>query len=267
LAINAVGDEVATMDILALEALRVFDPKVHDSLAALADILVGIREPFGGSITWPAADYSRARLEQVLARADNRDLTSTVLRELFPGAAYALGFKRPDRSAEDDSNARERRRVAARSVLDRYIYASLASDIASHADVDRALGALGSSLNFKQILDELDDARIADMLMCVRARLDEAPAIDVVGVAAEVLSQGERVPMVPSGVFDVDPVHRLMWFVDDLVATLPDIPARTRAVESLLRCLPTLSLRDLVISNSTVQSGYGRLKCVLSCTS
>lgn len=249
LAVSAIGDEVATMDVLALEALRVFDPSVHDALPALAKVLVGDRDPFDGSSRWLGDNHSHTQLKAVLESANSPDAASSLLSQLFPGARFALGSRLQDDRPKDDYDARARRRVAARSTLERYLYAWLAPDVVSRADVDRAISALGSPISFREMLDGVDDSRLVDLLIRVGGRLDEAAEFDVVEIAVGVLSQRDRVPIVLSGIFTIDPLHRPMWFVDDLIATLRTAPARERAVESLLQRLPTLSLRSHVMSH------------------
>jgi predicted KAP-like P-loop ATPase len=44
--LDLAADEVAAMDVIALEAVRIFDPDVHEALASVADILTGAGSPF-----------------------------------------------------------------------------------------------------------------------------------------------------------------------------------------------------------------------------
>ena len=111
-ALELCTDEVASMDVLALEAMRIFDPDIHEALPAAAHLLVG-----GSSASdFRSPDEIEAerdeKLRQLLARSSHPDATTTVLRELFPQLGGLLG----GRYYSDDARWLAGKRVASRTV-------------------------------------------------------------------------------------------------------------------------------------------------------
>ena len=246
-ALDLCADEVASMDVMALEAVRVFDPDVHDALLAAADMLTGARAPL---------DFrERAKVEAELDEAASALLapsrrpaaTRTILRELFPAAAHRFGGLRE--GTQSQSYWREAKRVAAKSVLLRYMHLSLATSEAAAADVDRALLSLGDRSGFKSVLEDVPDERLDDLLSRVRRRISEQSPVDVVGCALVILRLVPRLAH-RRHVLDVDPDRRATWFVQDLVESIGPTDARAAAARDIADQAPTLSLRLSLLSGS-----------------
>jgi len=237
-ALDLCGDEIASMDVLALTALNVFDPDVHDALPGVSSVLVGGGlEDFDFRSDAEIAAEKRRRLDGVLKRSANAEAARVVLRHLFPLAAQLLGGSGSGRNP----NWQKRKRVASRPVLDRYLHLVLADNEVPVATVDAAVAALSDSRRFREVLDDVDGERLDDLITRIRTRLDENRDIDIVGCALAALAQVPRIPL-RYGFFDVEPSRRAIWFVEDLVERA-GAEHRLPIVRALVTSAPTVSLR------------------------
>jgi hypothetical protein len=233
------ADEVAAMDVIALEAIRIFDPDVHESLAGVAGELTGERDPLDFMVRKKRDDEVRMRLEAMLELSVRPEVTRVVLAKLFPPAAPFLGSSNTSRQ---DKRWLERKRVASLAVLHRYLHRSLSTGEAPSARVDQVVEALADATALQAVLSDAPDGELDDLLRRARNRLAEQPTPDVVGSALVLLGNVPRVGT-RHGFFEFDPARRMIWFVEDLLATLDDDEDRARAARRLVNEAPTLSLR------------------------
>lgn len=238
-ALELCNGEVADTDVLALEALRIFDPAVHEQLLPSARTLAGVRGIESAFTSREAADaQGREDVDRLLAESTNREAARTLLRTLFPAAGHLLGGSR--HSADRSSHVQKR--VASRAVLLRYLHFSLATDEAPSAAVDQALASLADGESFRRVLDEVPTERLDDLLERVRARVGEQAEIDALGCGLVLLDVAPRVPRRPGG-FDVEPERKVMWLVEALVEGLSTRTEKVDTATSLVDQAPTLSLR------------------------
>lgn len=237
-AVDLCGDEVAGMDVLALEAIRIFDPDVHEALPSIANILVGHRGFPDFRKQKDVDKEQQDKIDVALKTSKAREPTTHILRALFPAAAHLLGG---GRSAVDQSS-RTLKRVAASPVLMRYLHLVLDPTDAASGTVDTALTALSGADEFNAILASVEDARLSDLIDRIRARLGEQAEIDVPGCSLAVLGQSHR--LVGQGrALEVDPTQRAIWLVDDLLETVQAADERLSIERRLIAGAPTLSLR------------------------
>lgn len=242
-ALDLTHDEVAAMDVLALEAMRVFDPDVHEALPSIAPDLTATSELFDFRDRSERLEQSRNRLDGVLKSSANELVTRTVLARLFPKAADALG------GSMFGGGAAHRPQVAKRvqdlAVLRRYLHRSLATGEAPSRQVDRVIDAFADAGDLEQVLAATPDIELDDLLRRARRRLDEQPEPDVVGCSLVLLRCVPRLGP-EQGFLDVSADRRALWLVQDLVRML-DEPHRASAATRIVEGAPTLSLRLLAL--------------------
>jgi len=237
-AIDLCGDEVAGMDVLALDAIRIFDPNVHEGLPSIADILVGNRGLFEFRQQADVDKEQREKVEAVLSKSSSREPARHLLLTLFPAAGHLLGGMRNGL----DPRWRTLKRVASGPVLMRYLHHTLGPTDAASASVDAALAALSSSNALESLLAAVEDDRLADLVDRIRARLGEQGEIDVLGCSRVVLALSPRLRPRPRAL-ELDPTRRALWLVDDLLETRHPPEARKELMQQLVAQAPTLSLR------------------------
>jgi KAP family P-loop domain len=237
--LDLTADEVAATDVIALEAIRIFDPDVHESLASVAGELTGERSPFDFMIREKRDQEARTRLDGVLELSSQPDVTRGVLAKLFPPASELLGASR---SHGADSRWLEAKRVASLAVLRRYQHRSLSTGEAPSARVDQVVEALAAAGALEQLLSGAPDDELDDLLRRARNRLAEQATPDVVGCGLVLLRVVPRIAA-RRGFFEVEPARRMIWFVEDLLATLDDQDERLDSARRIVNEAPTLSIR------------------------
>jgi energy-coupling factor transporter ATP-binding protein EcfA2 len=237
-ALDECGDEVASTDVLALEAVRIFDPEVHEALPDIAEALVGTARLLDLRRRDQVEADSQPRLDEVLASSSDRVVTSRVLAKLFPLASKLIGAQ----GSALDSRWYDQKRVAHRAVFMRYVHKAIAAAEAASADVDRAIELLADGARLGLFLDQIDGRRLGNLLDRIRARLDEQADPDVVSSSSAVLRSAPRI-VAEFGPFELDPARRAMFLVDSLLQRLSTARERLAAVRELVLGAPTLSLQ------------------------
>jgi hypothetical protein len=238
-ALDLCEDEVASMDVLALEALRIFDPAIHEALPRATHILTGVsRIPYDLRPRAKVNAEHREELASLFEQSEHPQATSALLSELFPAAAQALAGYPAAGYIHEPLKAK---RVAAPAVLTRYLHLTLEASQAPSTAVDRAVRALSDADAFRACLDDVEDSTLGDLLARAQSRVDEVARPDVVECSRVLLDLIPRIP--PWGLLDVSPQRQAMWFIEALVAQLPSVSARASAAGTLIEQAPTLSLR------------------------
>jgi predicted KAP-like P-loop ATPase len=151
--LRVTGGEVALVDCLALEAIRVFAPQAYDRLPAAIDVLTGEERSISlGRSDREEAD--RAQVERILeAAGEYRDPTRVILRRLFPSAGHLLGGSR---FVGDEQRARRGLRVASADIFRTYVHRNLPEGVVSGALVQEAVETLGDRHRLQRLFERLD---------------------------------------------------------------------------------------------------------------
>jgi energy-coupling factor transporter ATP-binding protein EcfA2 len=237
-ALDECGAEVASMDVLALEAMRIFDPEVHEALPEVAEALVGSGRLLDLRRRDQVEAESQDRVGRVLQSSSDRAVTSRLLAKLFPLASKLVGSG----GGTIDSRWYDQKRVADRAVFMRYIHKAIAAAEAASADVDQGVELLADGARLASFLEGIDERRLGNLLDRLRVRLDEQADPDVVGSASAVLRAAPRM-IGEFGPFELDPSRRAMFVVDSLIQRLGTVEQRLAAARELVLGAPTLSLQ------------------------
>jgi KAP family P-loop domain len=121
--LRVVGDEVALVDALALETLRIFAPAAYAKLPTLVSILTAEGVPAMGGLGQGREEADRQAINDlVAAAAPHEEATRELLRRLFPKVGRHLGGT----AIYGDDQAYEiKRRVANPDVLRIYLRRTL----------------------------------------------------------------------------------------------------------------------------------------------
>ena len=154
-----VNEEVTGEDILALEALHVFEPDVHAALPRLANLLTKASRTIGNQQA--ADEEARATLRPVMEAARHPDAVKMLLSELFPAGAYLFGGTRYE---PDQRDWRQARRVASSDVLDVFLHASFGEDAVATREVLDIVAALPDPATLRALLDAVPDDALNNLL-------------------------------------------------------------------------------------------------------
>lgn len=239
-ALALVGDEVAAEDILALEALRIFEPDVYAALPRLAEVLTDSGGPDFRDNDVIQEDR-RAIVDAVLADAMRAEPTKELMQALFPAAGHLFGGSRYGH----ERSWRRERRVASREVLDIYLAKTIGDTALATAEVQGVLEAIARPDQLRRRLHDLDSQRLPSLLDRLRDYRDEMPS-DPTGDASVVFMELEDRLPAPSGFFEMPSSWAVHAVVEDLLqrqepATRPD------TVKSMFEAAPSLSIKRRIL--------------------
>ncbi len=197
------SSEVDAADILALEALRLFDRSVWTELPNVIEVLTSVSERLDPFKRTPedAAD----RLKEIVDKASRPDTAREVLRELFPYAGRHLGGSNYGSGYE--STWRRQLRVAHAAVFQVYLSKQIQPTDVANELVERALSLFSDASALRRELEPLTATQLADLLTRLEDYESKFPA--EVALAIPVLYQIiPRLPP-PEGMFSVQPDMRV----------------------------------------------------------
>lgn len=237
------GGEIALVDLVGLEALRMLEPDVHARLDTIADVLLG--EDWRTSFFASEADVKSARIERlraVLGRASAPDATRLLLQQLFPAGRAELGDGR--RQENGDREDRENR-VTVGPIFWRYVHWSIPDTEVSSAEVEAVAAVLGDPEEFGRLMADYHDERLMNMLSRLSGYWENFDPSTVVPLGRQLLAIGTRLPS------DHSP-FRLPWgpatwqferLFGRLLISEPDALTRAANLRELVRGAPNMSAR------------------------
>ena len=239
---DILGDEVELADVMALEALRLLEPRMFRLLVASADILTGSRDPLE-DLRGGRDDADRAQIAAIVDAAEDPSVARDLLSELFPiggrylgGANFSVSsFRGPWRRA---------RRVAHGDVFRIYLQRGLPQGMSPTVAVKDAVAALSD----RSALEQLIASRSVPELVEILGRLEdyeEALELEHPEIAIEVLTTaGAKIRRRYRESFALDPSAAVLSLVIKILRTRKpeDVPAILRQTR-----FPNLSAREEVV--------------------
>jgi hypothetical protein len=166
--LTTLGDEVALIDVLALEAVRVLLPNVHTELPGAANALTAVNP---GSVS--GVEAGAPVLHMIEVAGSHGQAVQELCRLLFPATEDLFGGA--SYGPEWFSQWRRERRVASPQVLGFYLSRVLEPGVAPASMVEAAFGALTDEATLRTLLRDLDSATLEDLLARLEAYQDEFP--------------------------------------------------------------------------------------------
>lgn len=231
--LSTVGDEVAMVDVLALEAVRVVLPGTYATLIGLGGRLAGASHGHG-------QDDIKAAVEQMINSAPlHGDAIRDLCRLLFPGTEWL--FDGPAYGSEYLPMWRRERRVASPEVFAFYLTRTLEPGTASAGLVASAFAALGDEQSLRSLLDDLDTDTLQDLLPRLEAYEEKFPELAVEPAVGAMLDLYGRLPSRPGTL--VGPHITVNRVILRLLRRLSDQGTLTDTVVRLFENAPTLQAK------------------------
>lgn len=180
--------EVNIIDLIALEALRLFEPELYRSLSTNKKLLTSVSDNGFGK--------SEADKAEILKIADSvaperQAGTRALIQELFPPVAWALGGSHfgPDFTEE----WYRKLRVCSANVFDRYFQLAVPKGDVSQAIIDRILASTGDRASLRQRLEALGkDGLLGAVLARLDAYKEQVPIENAVPFATALCDIGDN---------------------------------------------------------------------------
>ena len=241
LTLATVGEEVAAVDVLALEALRILRP---DVFALIPDSVE--------ALTTPSGDYGRAanpahkvQLEKLLKTAgEDRPAVEQLLTRLFPACQQHL--KNTHFGAEFQKQWSRERKVAHERMLRFYLERSYPPGTLPNVTITKFFEALSDEAQLSKILGDLEPEPLQHVLERLEDFETDYPPEAVEPACAALLWQLPRLPDDRASFFSNSPEMKLERVVYRLLKRIVD-PALLEAIIVRLANRVDLSLRARMV--------------------
>lgn len=250
-------DAIELVDLLALEAVRVFMPDTFSAIYGCQAYLTEVGEIFGGRAG--RDDAGRAAIEALLATAESeghRDVATAMIERLFPaGQRYVSNTHHgPDWLA----TWLKARRVAHGELLRRYLDRLAGDSMDAFITAERLYGHFTDQAVLEAALDEVEPEQLEDVISALEVYENEYPPESVLPASVVLLNKLPAIPERPHGMWDfVDArivVARVVLRLIRRLETQDDVLAMVKAALPQIR---DLSSRLELITIVGHQEGAG----------
>ncbi|SHK76977.1 KAP family P-loop NTPase fold protein [Halomonas caseinilytica] len=245
--------QVALVDILALEAIRVFLPDVFHRLRLTVDGLTATANGFGAREEPP---HLKEQVEILVeAGGDQRECVRNLIRQLFPGGERHLGGMHY--GGDWKSRWLRERRVAHEDVLRYYLERVIGEQLQAFSDAEGAWEIITDKTAFSRYLDSLPIERVQDVISSLEVYEDKFDAEHVVPGAIVLLNILPKLPDRQLGMFDPDIGLIVGRVVYRLVRALKEPEAIEEAVKEILPEVKPLSSKQKIVTIVGYREGAG----------
>ncbi|OEU70593.1 MAG: NTPase KAP [Desulfovibrio sp. S3730MH75] len=244
--------QVALVDVLALEAVRVFLPDVFHSLHASVD---GLTTTSGYGHRDEPPQLKEQIESLVRAGGEQEESVRNLIRRLFPGGERHLGGSHYG----GDWNNRwlRKRRVAHKDVLRYYLERVVGEQLQAFSDAENAWAKITDKAEFESYLQSLPIERVQDVIASLEAYEDEFGEQHVVPATVVLLNLLPQLPYRQRGMFDLDTRLVVGRVVYRLVRALKEPEAIVAAVQEILPQVLPLSSKQELITDVGYREGAG----------
>jgi KAP family P-loop domain len=161
--------EVNPVDLIALEAIRLFEPELYRQIPSEKEVLT----PYPRYTHQKHEKEDMKRIERLLALASdaNRDTIQNLLAEVFPPTSLRRGLH--VHGGDVESRWFQALRVCSYQAFDRYFqFATPVGDV-SQADIDEIVASMADPDALRRIFDRLTGLDLIDVLLTRIASLQE----------------------------------------------------------------------------------------------
>lgn len=254
-ALATVGREVAFVDTVTLEALRLLQPEAYAELTNQADLLTTVtREP--GTRTGTQAQLNTIIDAVPEEQPETRKAVRALCYLLFPATQrYQGGVHYGTKEARQ---WRAHHRVASRTVLDIYLGRVLGPQVAPADLMDQVRVCLSDAPNLRSIFDTLPDNQLEDVLIRLEGTEPDAGAVSTEPAIAVLADLYPRLavmaaPSTTTGLW-ISPERSNDRAIAHLLGCVPDEKSRLEAVQRVLSSLPSLYSRMRLLYATTSRS-------------
>ena len=225
--------EVNVIDMIGIEALRVFEPTLFHQLAGLRDQLLG-----GGESYNSGREDREERKRQVEAFVEqaaepHRLGVRAILRELFPSIDWLLKDQGEGRGFE--ASWMRNLRICHGDLFERYFAMAVPRGELPVSAIDRLLSVAKDRDEMRRELSTLkDEGRLVDALNRLAAYTSEIDMNTTVPFITALMDVGDSLPTRGAGMFGISPDMTAYFIISDLLMREPDLARRSRlAIDAL----------------------------------
>jgi len=249
--------EVNPVDLIALEALRLFEPDVYAEIQNAKDVLTATNFSSGVSPTAEAAEERTITRLLDAASPERKDAIKDLLKRLFPpaerymgGMSYAEGF------AEEWYRTA---RACHRDVFDRYFLLALPEGDISQAELDYFMKNAGDrDAVAAKLREHIKRGSIETLLQRLEAYKRTIKRDQILSFITAVMDVGDGLPMKASGMFSLGPEMHASRIIHWALLTIADEKERAKALRDACESTTGIYLPTQKIADQEDRSEKGR---------
>jgi hypothetical protein len=251
--VRDLGGQVALVDVLALEGIRVFLPDVFRSMHAAADGLTNTLDGFSRTAEPP---HLKEQIDTLVkAAGDRQQIMHDLIQRLFPAGQRHVGGSHY--GGDWKNRWLRERRVAHEDVLRLYLERVVGERLQAFADAENAWTRMTDRAALETHLRSLAVERVQDVVSSLEAYEDQFGPQHVVPSSVVLLNLMPHLPERQQGMFDFGTRLPIVRVVYRLVRVLKDPQAVEAAVREILPQVPSLSSKLELITLVGHREGAG----------
>lgn len=251
--VKDIGGQVALVDVLALEAIRVFLPDVFHALHSSVDGLTTTSGGYGYGCEPPEL---KNQIDKLVAKGgEHEESIRNLIWRLFPGGERHLGGSHY--GGDWSKRWLRERRVAHKEVLRYYLERVVGEELQAFSDAEIAWSLITDKAEFEAYLKSLPIERIQDVISSLEAYEDNFAEQHVVPGTVVLLNLLPLLPDRQRGMFDLDARLVVGRVVYRLVRALKEPEAIEAAVKKILPQVQSLSSKQELITVVGYREGAG----------
>jgi len=252
--IRDLNGQVALVDVLALECIRVFLPEVFrqmhesvDGLTTTSSFSYGARED--------PPDLKEQIDRLITAAGSDAAVVRALIKRLFPAAERHVGGSHYGH--EWKNQWLRERRVAHEDILRFYLERVAGEGLQAFTDAEQAWARMADRQKLDSYLRSIDLKRLEDVIASLEAFEEHFGPEHVEPGVIVLLNLLPELPERPRGMFDLEPEVVVGRVVYRLIRSLKDPDRVETAIRNILPHLTTLSAKEQLISIVGHREGAG----------
>jgi len=244
------GGQVALVDVLALEAVRIFLPDVFHDMHGAVDGLTSTSDGRGDS------KRLKEQIDRLIAVAGvHGSVVRALIERVFPAARRHI--ENYHYGSEWRSQWLRERRVAHEDILRLYLERTAGKALQAFTDAERAWGRMTDLTAFEGYMRSLGADRLLDVIASLETYQEGFGPANVVPGSVVLLNILPELPERSPGMFALHPALIVDRVVYRLVRSLKDPDAIEEAVREILPQVSTLSSRLALIDTIGYRQDVG----------
>ena len=236
--VRQLDGQVAVVDVLALEAIRVFLPDVFRFMHGAVDVLTMPSDKFGRAKG--VLEDSKTRIDRFTELAgDHGEVVKAMIQRLFPAAQWH--FNGPHYGSEWKKTWLRERRVAHEDLLRFYLERVVGEGLLAFTQAEQAWARMDDADALDTYLRSLNPVRLEDTIHSLEAYEEDFAPQHVVPGAVVLLNLMPNLPERSKGMFELDGRLYVTRVVYRLLKSLKDPAQIEQATQQILHQVDTLS--------------------------
>lgn len=245
---------IELVDVLALEAIRVFLPDVFSLLPGSVDGLTSTSNlTYGGGSEPPRLKEQTEALVRIAGQRD--EVVKALVERLFPAGQRHVGGSHY--GADWKAQWLRGRRVAHEDVLRLYLERAVGEGLEAFLQAEAAWAQMADQKGLDVFLRSLDPERLQDVIASLEAYEDQFSEAHAAPSITVLLNLLPELPERPQGMFGIDTRMVVTRVVYRLLKALPDEAAVETVARKVLPELSTLSAKLELIGIVGHREGRG----------